>query len=103
MVALRLGQKVHVGRYEAHLFGEFAKTVGSEVGKGYGRKIIQKAAFVTLGELSPEGAGHGGGGDHQENGLEDRDQIAGTIKTLASDSGGFFDKGASGAEGWLNL
>jgi hypothetical protein len=55
MVALRLGQKVHVGRYEAHLFGEFAKTVGSEVGKGYGRKIIQKAAFVTLGELSPEG------------------------------------------------
>jgi hypothetical protein len=51
-----------------------------------------------LGEFSSESTGHGDGGDHQENGLEDRDQIAGTIKASPGKLGDFYDKDPTGPE-----
>jgi hypothetical protein len=47
--------------------------------------------------LRQEGAGYCYSGDHQEDGFEDLDQVAGTIKTSAGDFGDFCHQGASGA------
>jgi hypothetical protein len=51
----------------------------------------------ALGETFASGLGHSDGGDHQEDGFEDRDQIAGAIKASAGNVSDFRDRGARGA------
>jgi len=96
--AVPLGQEVRIGRYEPHLFGGSAKIARTGVGKRCRRKYGSRSAFVALGEFSPKGAGHCDRGDHQEDGLEDRNRVAGAIKTSTGRGGDFFASGASGAE-----
>jgi len=65
--AVRLGEKVRLGRYAAHLIGGPAKSARSAIGKGRGRKRHSRSSAPNLGELSSEGFGYSGRGDHQED------------------------------------
>jgi hypothetical protein len=86
--ALRLGQKVRVGRKEAHLFGGTSESPWIGVGKRCGRKC-PRTAFVALGEFSRESVGCWDRGDQPEDGLEDCHRVAGTIKASARDDRDF--------------
>ncbi len=53
---LRLGQKIRLGRKEAHLFGAPSKSARAGVGKRRRRKYHPRSSATDLGELSSEGA-----------------------------------------------
>ena len=54
--------------------------------------------YAGLGEPASEGAGYCNRGDHQEDGHQHRNRIAGTIKTSAGNIGDVCHQGATGAE-----
>ena len=51
--AVRLGEKIRIGRKKARFVGGLAKGARAGVGKGCGRKRHPRASTSGLGELSP--------------------------------------------------
>ena len=96
--AVRLGEKVRLGRYAAHLIGGPAKSARLRVGEGRGRKRHSKSSAPNLGELSSESIGCRDFGNQQEDGLEDRNPVARKMEASARYGGDFRNSGASGTQ-----
>jgi hypothetical protein len=88
---VQLGEKVRIGKEEAHLFGRTSEGARAGIGKRRRRKCHPRTSAPCLGELSPAGIRCCDSGDQQEDGLEDRNRLTGAIKTSAGDVTDVYD------------
>jgi hypothetical protein len=88
--ALRLGEKARIGWYEAHFLEDLRKLLGVEPVKDSEGNVIQEPA-LSLWANFRQRALDTAMVRSPRNGLEDRNRIAGAIKTSAGSCGDFLD------------
>jgi hypothetical protein len=79
-----------VGRKRISL-EDLRKVLGLESVKDEEGNVIQEPPLPVWANFRPAGVGCWDHGDHQEDGPEDRNRVAGTIKVPAGSLGDFFD------------